>query len=96
MNHKPLYILLGVIALLLAGNLIVSLAQRPAPAPSIILPAAQAQNFSSGPTATFVLDNDSFFITSDATGQNVYLWWFEREPRKDESTLKFISKALIR
>ena len=40
----------------------------------------------------FLLSDDSYIITTDATGQNIYLYFFERGPKKEESKLFFLTK----
>ncbi|GAB4313659.1 MAG: hypothetical protein Kow0059_04950 [Candidatus Sumerlaeia bacterium] len=97
MKFKLLVTLLGAIALLLAADLIVALSRSGgAPTvPAVVLPSAQAQNIGSG-TTTFVLDRSSYIITADTSGQHVYLWWFDRDPRKEQSSVTFIGQAQAR
>jgi hypothetical protein len=89
MKNKTTVALLFVIAVLLALNLIAQL--MPGGASPVF---NEAQAVSPGSSGTiYVLDQRSFIITSDDTGKNVYVYWFDRDPKREQSTISFITKA---
>ena len=58
--------------------------------PSLV-PQASAQNIVPG--QNYVLTQDTFIITASSSGSDVYVYYFDANPDKDNSTIKFITKA---
>jgi flagellar basal body-associated protein FliL len=92
MKNKTIVILLVVIGFLLAANLAVQIMPRGS---SAFFSEAQAQTPGLSGSIN-ILDQNSFIITSDQSGENVYVYWFDRDPRRERSTIKFITKARAR
>jgi hypothetical protein len=95
MKNRTLIVLLAIIAVLLAGNLIVQLmpgrgSSAASNAPSLILNAAQANTIQS---SNVLGDRDGYVITSDASGESVYVYYFDRSAVENDTTIKFITKA---
>ena len=61
--------------------------------PSII-PHAGAQEIIGG--RVYAINFDTYVITSDQSGRAVYVYYFDAKPEKEESTIKFIAKAIAK
>lgn len=52
---------------------------------------AQAQSLTSRTVMT--LSTDGFFVTTNSSGNEVFLWYFSRDGRRVDSKLYFVHKA---
>lgn len=51
---------------------------------------ASAQNIVSG--QNFGIMNDTFIITANSTGNEVFVYYFDAKPEEEQSKIKFITK----
>jgi hypothetical protein len=87
-SDRVIKILLLTIVMLLVLNFLYS--WRAGSSVFIGAQLAQAQQV---PAQYFVLDKDSFIITANTEGDAVYVYYFNRKPMKEESTIEFVTKA---
>jgi len=59
-------------------------------APSLV-PQASAQNIVTG--NYYVVTQDTFIITASSSGSDVYVYYFDANPDKENSAIKFITKT---
>ncbi len=87
-------ILLLALALAINGvALLLRLAAGPSAGPTI-LPMAAAQN----PASTtlpgiYYLARDTYFLTASSDGRQVFLWYYDFEPREEENKIRLIRVA---
>lgn len=89
MKHKIWTIALGAFA---AGMLVEALAIGFGAGRALdpVAPA-EAQTFSPG--QVYALSTDKFLATTNASGDQVFLWYFERTGRKEASRIYYVATA---
>jgi hypothetical protein len=56
-------------------------------------PAAPAQAQSVNTERVLLLSADGYFVTASSSGNEVFLWYFERKGAKAESKIYYVNKA---
>ena len=81
-----------IIALLLNGALtFVVITRSPG---SVVNPIAAKADVTT--RYYYAVEEDTFIITTDTLGQNVYLYYFERGPKKEDSKLYYLKHISAR
>jgi hypothetical protein len=86
---KSKFIPILVTALLTSLVLLGMQALLPKHAPDLT-PSASAQNIVSG--QFYGIMNDTFIITANSTGNEVFVYYFDAKPEQELSTIKFITR----
>ncbi len=58
---------------------------------TLLVPSAGAQEIIGG--RVYAVTQDTFVITSNQSGTEVYVYFFDAKPEREKSTLEFITKA---